>query len=311
VRITCQLIEAANGGHIWADRFDGDLADIFELQDRITETVVGAIEPSLRRAEIARAAAKPTDSLDAYDLFLRAVPLVHGLTWHGLNSAIALLRQALTIDPDYTRAKALLASVHTIRIDQQWGEPGDGEKALALARETIATGTDDPEALRLAGFALVYGGDRSGALTVLNRALRLHPGSAHVLSYLGFAYILGNAPEAAIPHLEHAMRVSPLDPEIGNMLGGLGGAFLLLGRDAEALPLLRRAVDEMPNAAWIHRHLILALTRAGKPEEARAAAARLLRVSPGHRIGPMQGETFNPAYNQERRQALLDAGIPE
>jgi adenylate cyclase len=129
VRITCQLIEAERGRHVWADRFEGDTVDVFDLQDRITESVAGAIEPNLQRAEIARALAKPTKSLDAYDLYLRSLPHFYANTKPDLDLAIALLRQAVEIDPKYARAKAMLAHVYVMRDIQSWATPD--ERALA------------------------------------------------------------------------------------------------------------------------------------------------------------------------------------
>lgn len=150
VRITCQLIEAATGHHVWADRFEGDLADIFDLQDRITESVVGAIEPSLRRAEIARASAKPTASLDAYDLWLRAVQGYYQRTSGSLEDAVGLLQRALRLDPDFIRAKAWLGLVYATRVNDGSALPGERDAAIALGRDVVSSGTDDPDALRMA-----------------------------------------------------------------------------------------------------------------------------------------------------------------
>ena len=245
VRITGQLIEAASGHHLWADRFDGDLDDVFALQDRIAESVVGAIEPNL------------------------------------------------------------------MRLDQGWGSPDDRAIALTLARETIASTTDDAEALGPAGWALAHtAGDYPGAYAALHRALHLHANYAMGLSFLGFAHGMGNDPVPAAGYFERALRLSPLDPDNENRLGGLGVAYLMMGRNEEAVGLLLRATQEMPNSKWIQRHLIHALTRFGRHDDARAAATRLRAIEPEHRVGPPPA-SFNPEFNEERRQALLNAGIQE
>jgi adenylate cyclase len=310
VRITCQLIEAATGYHVWADRFDGDLADIFQLQDRITESVVGAVEPSLQMAEIKRSGAKPTESLDAYDLCLRALPHLYAFTRSGLDTAVALLCRSLEIDPAYARAKGFLAWVYVSRHSRAWSEPGEREAALNLARETVASA--DPEALRCAAHALSYfAGDHPAAFTALHRAVLLHPNSAQVLNSLGWVHCIADDPEPAIGYLERAMRLSPLDPEIGLMLSGLGIAQLLAGRSAQALPPLQRAVQETPTDLTAHRHLILALVRLGQLDEARAAAARLLMIRPDFCVGHSATQLSNREYAAELRLALLTAGLPE
>ena len=241
VRITCQLIEAAGGHQIWTERFDGDISDIFDMQDRVTESVVGAIEPSLRGTEIARAAAKPTESLDAYDLFLRALPLHFARTRESLEAAVGLLRQALAIDPAYVRAKAWLGLVYSARVLRDLATPGDRDASIGLARDVVASGTDDPEALRYACDPLyLLAGDYPAALAALHLALRQHPNSAGVLNTLGHVHCFANDPSPAIADFERAIRLSPLDPFIGYALFGLGRAHLMLGHYDEAVSFLQR-----------------------------------------------------------------------
>ncbi|MCX7381727.1 MAG: tetratricopeptide repeat protein, partial [Alphaproteobacteria bacterium] len=312
VRITGQLIEAAGGGHIWADRFDGELADIFDLQDRITESVVGAIEPSLRQAEIARSTAKPTNSLDAYDLYWRAQPLYYSLTKSGMDAAVTLLSRSVAIDPGFARARGFLSQVRAMRVVQGFGEPGDREASLALARETLAAPGNDPEALRWCAGAIQYFlGDHAAALATLNRAMQLHANSSQILGWMGHAHNQANDPQPAVALFERAMRLSPLDSELGFMLSGLGHAYLLMGRNSEALPHYRRSIQEAPNFVSSHKGLIIALVRLDALDEARAAAARLLDIHPDTRAIITHSEHYySPAFRQEARDALMAAGIP-
>ncbi len=312
IRITCQLIEAATAGHVWAERFDGEMADIFDVQDHIAAAVVGAVEPGLKRAEIARATAKPTERLDAYDLYLRAWPYYNAGGREASDTAITLLRQALEIDPAYVRAKALLASAYATRNAQQFEVPGDREMGIALAREILEIGTDDPEALCRVGFTLSQlSGDFPAAFAALDRALRLHPNSVLILNRLAWVHCHANDPEPAIALWQRAIRLSPLDPSMGAMLLGLGTAHLMAARNAEALPFLQRAVQEAPRFLSTHRMLIHCLTRLNRPEEARAAATRLLAIRPDYRVGPAPTYRFTPAFWEERRQAELAAGLSE
>ncbi len=312
VRITCQLIEAATGGHVWAERFDGEMQDIFDLQDHITAAVVGAVEPNLKRAEIARASAKPTERLDAYDLYLRAWPHLNSSGREASDTAVTLLRQALEIDPTYVRAKALLASTFATRNAQQFEAPGDQAMGLALAYEILDTGTDDPEALCRVGHTLSQlSGDYPTAFMALNRALHLHPNSVQVLNRLAWVHCHANDPEPAVPLWERAIRLSPLDPAIGAMHLGIGTAHLMVERNVEALPFLQRAVQESPRFLSAHRMLLLGLVRLSRLEEARAAATRLLAIRPDYRIGPAPTYRFTVAFWEDRRQAELAAGLPE
>jgi adenylate cyclase len=156
VRITTQLIEAISGHHVWADQFNGELANIFDLQDQVTASVVGAIEPSLKLAEIERARAKPTENLNAYDLYLRSLPHQYEHTKAGSEEALWLLRRAISLDPDYAVAKAFAAYCIVHRDSQNFAEDDGGEAAegIRFAREALEAGRDDPSALQFAGAAL-------------------------------------------------------------------------------------------------------------------------------------------------------------
>jgi len=224
VRITGQLIEAASGLHVWADRFDADIVDIFDLQDRVTESVVGTIEPNLQRAEIARATAKPTERQDAYDHYLRALPHYRAHSRQGLDTAIALLSRAIEIDPNYARAKAQLAATYLMRIEQGWGNPADRDVALALVHDTLAAGSDDPQVLATAGVAFSQVGDHASALTPLNRAISLHPYDTLGLHYLGLAYLQSGDGKTAVGHFERSIHLG--DAQKFLLQGGALGAMV-------------------------------------------------------------------------------------
>jgi adenylate cyclase len=209
VRITGQLIEAVTGHHIWADRFEGALGDIFDLQDRITESVVGAITPSLRRAEISRAYAKPTDSLDAYDLYLRALERHYTRQPSASDTAVALLERAIQIDPDYALARALLGDVYAWRYAAGWGDQeAERASAIKLAREAIASNRDDPDTLRYAAHAISYfAHEYEVALSTLDRALRLNPNSAQILTIAGWVHLHALSRLFVEPSVFHAPAV--------------------------------------------------------------------------------------------------------
>jgi adenylate cyclase len=156
VRITAQLIDTSSGAHIWADRFDGSLDDIFELQDQVASGVVGAIEPKLRQSEIERASRKPSESLDAYDLYLRALALRDRPNAESVPDAVALLNKALAIDPAYIPAKALVGffRVHETAHGRGPVAEADAAETVALARQVLEAGKDDPDALWMAAYTL-------------------------------------------------------------------------------------------------------------------------------------------------------------
>ena len=230
VRIVGQLIEAEHDRHIWTDRFEGSLDDIFDLQDRITESVAGAIEPSLRLAEIERARSKPTANLQAYDLCLRALPhLISSATKAGNDEALELLAKAIQMDPDYSYAKALRAWAFTMRKGQGWATPAEVAEGLRLAEEALLDHRDDPSTLTYVAPSLSYlGFEHEKALSAVNRALALNPNSTRTLMSAGWirSYVFDTT--TAIEYFHRVMRLNPLDPEMGYVLSGL--ALRIYGR---------------------------------------------------------------------------------
>jgi adenylate cyclase len=312
VRITCQLINTLTGHHVWADRFDGALDDIFELQDRVTASVVGAIEPSLRGAEVERAHAKPTENLDAYDLYLRALRPIYVATRESLATSRALLSQALAIDPGYSQVKACLARALCATISNGWGQEGDRELALRLVREALADHRDDPTTLGLAGHVLGFLTlDRDQALAATQRAVALNPNSAALWSSVAWVHCYRCEPEPAIECELRAIRLSPRDPELGYFYSVIALAHLIAGDDAQAEAFAVRSLTEMPNWGPSCRIRIAALVGLGRLEEARAAAADYMREHPNFRLGRNVSIYTDQAYAKRNRAALRQAGFPE
>jgi adenylate cyclase len=250
VRITGQLIDATTGAHIWADRFDGSLDDIFELQDQVASSVVGAIEPRLRQSEFERVTRKPTESLDAYDLYLRALALRDKHTDESMREAIALLKQALTIDPNYAPAKALIgwSRLHQTSHGRAPLSQADTAEAVAFARQALDAGRDDPDTLWMAAAVLaIFAGEHAVATAAIDRALMLNPNSAHAWMTRGWVYCnnLGK-PGPAIEACERAMRLSPLDRHRRNFTTGIARAHLVAGRYEEAVEWAELTLREEP-----------------------------------------------------------------
>jgi len=313
VRITGQLIDAASGAHIWADRFDGEVRDIFELQDEVAASVAGVIEPKLRASEIDRASRKPTESLDAYDLYLRALSGIYRYSEEGFDEANRLLSRALTIDPFYSRAAALLAWSHHLRRTQAW-RGVDVDLAVRLARRALESARDDPDSLWQAGFTLfMLVGQTDLGATVTERALLLNPNSATALATRGYICALRNQPEQAIQSFEQALRLSPFDPLGHFMAAGLAIAYLIARRFQSAIEWADRALHDQPRSAVAMRPKICALAHLGRLDEARAELDRLLAASPGLTIDSFKsyGSSWAPAVMELYLTGLRLAGLPE
>lgn len=313
LRISCQLIDATTGTHVWADRFDRASDDVFALQDDIAQSVVGVIAPSLRRAEFERVKRKRPDSLDAYDLVLRAQPDVDSGMPVRVTKALALLERALTLEPEYALAHGNAAMCHHCLYLRSGLREDNRVASVQYARSALQHGADDASALTLAGFSLgMDGHDRIAAFTALETALRISPSSA--LTHILGAVILGWAGEAeeAIAWSERGVRLSPFDPWTFAAFDAESMSYFVLGRYEEACRAAYRSVQANPAHSITYVQLTAALVKLGRLDEAQAAAARVLELQPGFRYTrQFAGVNCAPVLALPLGDALRQAGLPE
>src|SRR5215471_6364291 len=291
VRITGQLVDATTGAHLWAERFDGALEDIFDLQDRVTANVVGAIMPKLEQAEIERAKRKPTESLDAYDCFLRGMANIHQWTKESFSQALELFYRAINLDNDFASAYGAAAWCYVQRKSRGWRSDSAEEIAEAgrLARRAIELGKEDAFALRSGGYALVYVlGALDEGSAFINRALVLNPNWAPAWATSGWARVWLGEPEVAIQHFAQAMRLSPLDPLMPLMLAGTALGHFIAGRYDEASSLAENALRDQPTFLQAIRTAAASKALAGRLDEARMASAPLRHLDPTLRISNLK-----------------------
>ena len=314
VRITAQLIAAETGSHLWADKFDGALDDVFDLQDQVTAGVVAAIEPSLRRAEIERAKRKRQGNLDAYDLYLRALEQSYTFTPAGRSAGLALLDAALALDPAYAEAHGVAA--FCLQQRYLWGgrAAADREAALAHAEAVAAARTDDATALAFAAMALAaLGGSQDRGLVMVERALAQTPSSAIGHTVHALLDMLGGRPEAAERHAERSLRLSPFDPLRHIPECTLAVAKLAAGQNEAALACVRRSLEANPGFAPGLTTLALCLVRLGRMAEARATVERLIALAPDTRVGTLRERYLfaNGLGFECIARDLRAAGLPE
>ena len=315
VRITGQLIDAASGAHIWADRFDGALDDIFELQDQVASGVVGAIEPKLRSAEIERAIRKPTENLGAYDLYLRALAQFWKWTPDGWNEAVDLLRRALDIDPSYATAAGLFAWCRVVEQTRRLESAQERDEASRFARLAVEKGNEDPDALWMGGWGmLMLAGEHAAGMSAMERSLALNPNSALASCFFGWAQSYRHQSQRAIEALERARRLSPLDPQPWVFYGGLAHAHFAAGRWGEAIEWADRALHAQPRMTAVVGVKAAACSHLGRAEEARAYVGRYLELRPGSTIGNVGGyvrTAVSPEFRAAYTDGLRQAGMPE
>jgi TolB-like protein len=316
LRITGQLIDASTGAHLWAERFESTLDDIFELQDQVTACVVGAIAPQLERAEIERAKRKPTESLDAYDYYLRGMWSFHQGTKAAVSEALPMFYEAMQRDPDFASAYGMAAWCHFWRKANGWMTDRSQEVAegTRLARRAVALGRDDAVALARGGHALAhFVGDLDGCVALLDRALLLNPNLAAAWYLGGFLRIWRGEPDDAVERLAHAMRLSPLDSEMHRMQAGTAMAHLLAGRIDAASSWAEKAFRDLPNFMLPVSVIAASCALAGQTDEARRAMHHLRQLDPALRISNLND--WLPLRRPEDLATFADglrkAGLPE
>ena len=316
VRITGQLVDAAAGVHLWADRFDGALEDIFDLQDQVTAKVVSAIAPRLETAEIERAQRKPTESLDAYDYYLRGMAGLHQWSREGNNAALVNFHRAIEIDPKFALAHAMAARCFPQRKGSGWvvDKAREAAEAERLARRAVELGGDDALALSTAGFVIGYiARDFNTAAVLIERGLQLNANMAWGWLYGAWLGVWRGDPDLALERIDRAMRLSPHDPQFFVMQGIAAYAHYVAGRYAEALSWAERAVFERSDYVTGLRVLAASAAMTGHDGQASDAIARLreldadLHLSNLRDVVPLQ----KPEDLSRMAEGLRKAGLPE
>jgi adenylate cyclase len=313
VRITGQLIDAVTGTHIWVDRFERDLTDIFALQDEVTVAVVSAIQPKLLQTEIAMAARQRPENLTAYDCYLRARQQFYSSTREAVAETIRLADRALELDPRFGLVAALAGASHMQNV--LWGYAADPQfdrkEAVRLCR--LALSLDDSDADISAWAAVISAfmvGDHESAIELADRAVALNPNSYQAWGCRGHVYRVAGLPEEAVRSFERAIRMSPIDPLLHVTFAGMGLAFIELGRFDEAIVAGKKALRQNPSFSAVYRCLASAFAHLGRAAEAREAAARVLEVDPGFTISAWiaRGGQSNAKLLME---GLRKAGLPD
>ena len=316
VRIAGQLIDAETGATLWADRFEGEIKDLFDLQDQVTGHTVAAIAPRLEEAEIARSKHKPTGSLDAYDCYLRGLAALYQWTRPGSDEALHYFKRAIALDADFASAYGLAARCYTQRKASNWmtDQAAEEADAVRMAERAVELGRDDAVALGTAGFALAYIASRfSDGDALTERALRLNPNFAWGWFFSGFIKAVSGEPDAAIERSTRALQLSPQDPLSYSMELSIATAHFIAGRYAEALQQTETVSRMQPDRFTTLALMAACSAHLGLPDKAGAVMQRLRVLEPDLRLGnlrqrfPIKREADFARWSEGLRMA----GLPE
>jgi len=315
VRITGQLIDVTTGTHLWADRFEGTLGDIFELQDQVATSVVGAIAPQLERAEIERAKRKPTESLDAYDYYLRAQPHLVTGSAGDITSALDFLQKAAALDPAYALAHAGIAWCRLLQLlgGSEQPTPEFLRAAATVARRAVEIDPHDPDVLSAAAIVVcLMGRDYAAGTEWSDISTRLNPNSSLGWGRAGYIKCWVSEFRAGIECFNRAMRLSPFDPMTYVFQSGLGMANMFLGDWPAAIAWLRRSLSNNRHFAPTYRFLAVSLVGSGQLEEARRVIAELTTFDP---LSSMRRAQMTGFRDEAPKRLYIDslrrAGLPE
>jgi TolB-like protein len=316
VRITGQLIDASTGAQIWAERFDSAIEDIFDLQDQVTASVVGAIAPKMEQAEIERARCKPTENLDAYDYYLQGLAKVYEDTKHANTDALRLFYKAIELDPHYAPAYGMAAWCYAWRMMNGWMAQRANEVAetARLARQAVELGKEDAIALSMGGFALaLVVGDVEDGAAFIDQALVRNPNLAAGWLFSGWIRMFLGEPDVTVEHAARAIRLSPLDPFSFHAYALVGGGHLFAGRYDEASSWAEKGLRERPNWASSARVAAASHALAGRLDQAHKAMARLLEIDPTFRVSDFRIilRFRRPEDIARFEEGLRKAGLPE
>jgi TolB-like protein len=316
LRIAGQLIDAETGAHLWADRFDGALEDMFDLQDQVTASVVGAIAPKLQHAEIERAKRKPTENLDAYDYYLRGMASTRQWTKDADREALDLFYRAIELDPNLASAYGMAAWCYVRRKANGWmiDRAQESMEATRLARSAVYLGKGDPVALYTGGYALAFvAHEFDDAAAFMDQGLVVNPNLARAWSLSAWLRVWRGEPDLALEHVAHAMRLSPLDPSVFGMQGATAYAHFLARRYDAAWSWAQKAIRENPNFMLALCAFAASSALAGQLGQAQRTIARIEETYPNLRVSNLRDLTpFRRSKDLATfAKGLREAGLPE